>query len=228
MTTFDPKLFRCEQWRVSSTVSMELTADVYCCRMDQAASVISTANSAIYISFFPRLSAQLTPLPGTSSSPEATSIPAGASLPPRAVFVCANSLVVSDKVVHARTRYNLRVVETLVAARVLARRLGLEVEEKEKVTLREVLGRLVGEDPAKGEDMDLGKLGEALERMIKEVEVLKPTGEDGSQQGVTLEEMIEWSGLSEATFKEVYLSWVDGACHTYSRIPFQLSDFFFS
>lgn len=174
--------------------------------MDQAASVISTTNNAIYISFFPRLSAQLTPLPGSADVQVQVD---SASLPPRAVFVCANSLVVSDKVVHAKTRYNLRVVETLVGARVLGRRLGLEIDAKEKITLREVLGRLSGEDPAKAEDMDLGKLTEALKRMIKDVEALKPTG-GGDEEGVTLEEMIEWSGLSEADFKETYLSWVDG------------------
>lgn len=172
--------------------------------MDQAASVICLTNSAIYISFFPRLSAQPIPLPGTA----AILTPTGseASLPPSAVFVCANSLVVSDKVVHARTRYNLRVVETLVAARVLARKLNVPVGEKEKITLREVLGRAVGEDSAKREDMDLGLLKDALEKMVKEVEVLKP---DGTDEGVTIEEMIKLSGLNEDVFKEVYLSWVD-------------------
>lgn len=171
--------------------------------MDQAASVISTTNNAIHISFFPRLSAILTPLPGSVDTQAHAD---SASLP---VFVCANSLVVSDKVVHAKTRYNLRVVETLVAARVLGRRLGLEIESKEKITLREVLGRLSGEDPAKGKDMDFGELMKALKRMINEVEALRPAG-CGDEEGVTLEEMIEWSGLSEADFKETYLSWVDG------------------
>jgi hypothetical protein len=176
--------------------------------MDQAASVISTANSALYVSFFPRLSAQPIPLPGASTS-TTSATPTTISLPPRAVFVCANSLVVSDKLVHARTRYNLRVVETLVAARVLAQRLNISVGEKEKVTLREVLGRFVGEKMGNGEDMDLGTLKEGLERMGRAVEVLKPEP-NGGEEGVTLEEMIEWSGLSEEVFREVYLSWVDG------------------
>jgi galactokinase len=177
--------------------------------MDQAASVISTTNSALYVSFFPRLSAEPIPLPGASITSTST-VSTTASPPPRAVFVCANSLVVSDKLVHARTRYNLRVVETLVAARVLARKLNISVGDREKVTLREVLGRAVGEDAGGGEDMDLGVLTEALERMAREVEVLKPQSKSGDgEEGVTLEEMIEWSGLSEEVFKEVYLSWVD-------------------
>ncbi|KAF7967965.1 hypothetical protein HWV62_32427 [Athelia sp. TMB] len=177
--------------------------------MDQAASVISLAGSALYISFFPRLSAQPIPLPGTAT--KKASLASGAAntsaLPPRAVFVCANSLVVSDKVVHARTRYNLRVVETLVAARVLALRMNVSVGEKEKVTLREVLGRVVGEDVGKMEDVDVGVLKGALERMVKEVELLKPQSRE--EEGVTMDEMIEWSGMSKDLFHEVYLSWVD-------------------
>ena len=177
--------------------------------MDQAASVISLAGSALYISFFPRLSAQPIPLPGTApkTASLASSATDASALPPRAVFVCANSLVVSDKVVHARTRYNLRVVETLVAARVLALRMNVSIGEKEKATLREVLGRVVGEDVGKMEDMDVGVLKGALERMVKEVELLKPQGRD--EEGVTMDEMIEWSGMNKDLFHEVYLSWVD-------------------
>lgn len=56
--------------------------------MDQAASVIATPHSALYITFFPSLSAEPIPLPTPRTIP-------------RAVFVCANSLVVSDKAVGA-------------------------------------------------------------------------------------------------------------------------------
>lgn len=158
--------------------------------MDQAASIISNAASALYITFYPSLNAF--PIP----------------LPPRSVFVCANSLVVSDKAVTAKRRYNLRVVETLVGARVLARALGVQVGESEKVTLREVLGRVVGE--RKGEELDVDELRKVLERMVKEVEVLKPKGRwSGEELGVTMEEMIELSGLPEAVFRQVYLSWVE-------------------
>ncbi|EGO24235.1 hypothetical protein SERLADRAFT_361401 [Serpula lacrymans var. lacrymans S7.9] len=163
--------------------------------MDQAASVISTANSALYVSFFPRLSAERIPLPG--SSPIGTQYPKSSSTK-SAVFVCANSLVVSDKVVHARTRYNLRVVETLAAARILAVRLGLSVGPREKITLRHVLARLIGEpelDADKGE-ISVDELKSGLERMAREL-------------GVTMETMIEWSGMGEEAFKDVYLSWVD-------------------
>ncbi|KAG9084320.1 galactokinase [Ceratobasidium sp. UAMH 11750] len=94
--------------------------------MDQAASVIGQPQTPLYISFFPKLSAQPVTLPWKEDE---------------AVFVIANSLKVSDKAVSAKTQYNLRVVETLVGARVLAKGLGVEVQEGEKVRLREVVER---------------------------------------------------------------------------------------
>ncbi|KAG6917711.1 hypothetical protein DXG01_001362 [Tephrocybe rancida] len=170
-------------WTQVSTVEVLL-------RMDQAASVISDASSALYISFYPILKATPVPLPSGS------------------VFVCANSLVVADKAVGAKRGYNLRVVETLVGARVIAKALGVPVGEKERVTYREVLGRLLGEE--KGKKLDLVQLQKGLERMAKEVELLRPKNvpNDG-QLGVTMQEMITMSGLSEEVFNEVYLSWVE-------------------
>ncbi|EMD32074.1 hypothetical protein CERSUDRAFT_119060 [Gelatoporia subvermispora B] len=167
--------------------------------MDQAASVISLPHSALYITFFPSLSAEPIPLP----TPRTT---------PRAVFVCANSLVVSDKVVGARTRYNLRVVETLVGARALALKLGLALGPADRPTLREVLGRWLGHDEAKGKpsELDVKELRAGLERILPEVERLRPvTADKDDQEGVTLQRMIAWSGLEEARFRELYLSWVD-------------------
>ncbi|KAF8591162.1 galactokinase gal [Ramaria rubella] len=161
--------------------------------MDQAASVISTAQSALYITFHPRLSAELIPLPVTS---------------PRSVFVCANSLVVADKVVSSKYRYNLRVVETLVAARVLARRLRVPVGKDEKVTLKQVVDRFLG--VREGEQIDASALKEGLERIIEEVDGLKQgnAGQD-DDTGLTLEEMVELSGLTSPEFHQLYLSWVD-------------------
>ncbi|KAG6837245.1 hypothetical protein H0H93_012640 [Arthromyces matolae] len=158
--------------------------------MDQAASVISDASSALYISFYPILEASPVPLPSGS------------------VFVCANSLVVSDKAVTAKRNYNLRVVETFAGARILAKSLGVLVGEKERVSPREVVGRLLGEK--KGQELSLDELQEGLKRMSREVEVLRPKGvpNDG-QLGVTLQEMITLSGLSQDVFHEVYMSWIE-------------------
>ncbi|KAI0312445.1 galactokinase gal [Amylostereum chailletii] len=185
---------------VQMAVANEKRVGVNSGGMDQAASVISTTASALYVSFFPHLAATPIRLPGSSS--------AG----PRATFILANSLVTSEKAVHARTRYNLRVVETLVGARVLAHKLGLPLKDaKERPTLREVVGRLGGE-PAEGWTGDEGDaaLKAALEKAREKVEVLRPegAGEDG-QLGVTMPEMVAWSGMDPEEFREVYLSWID-------------------
>lgn len=177
-------------------------------RMDQAASVISTLNSALYISFYPTLSAQPIELPTERAEPPA-------------VFVIANSLVVSDKAVSAKTQYNLRVVETLVGARVLANRLGVEVGRTEKVTFREVLGRWIsGDEKTSGKELEVEKLKDGLERILVEVEGLKPPPANvtDGQLGVTLEEMINLSGLSEPEFHQLYLSWVEGMRFCWSAI----------
>jgi galactokinase len=172
--------------------------------MDQAASVISTSNSALYISFYPTLSAQPIEIPTERADPPA-------------IFVIANSLVVSDKAVSAKTQYNLRVVETLVGARIIADRLGVKIGRTEKVTFREVLGRWIsGDEKESGKEIEVEKLKDGLERIIVEVEGLKPPPEqviDG-QLGVTLGEMVRLSGLPEPEFHQLYLSWVEGRCFT--------------
>lgn len=170
--------------------------------MDQAASVISTLNSALYISFYPTLSALPIKLPTDLTDPPA-------------VFVIANSLVVSDKAVSAKTLYNLRVVETLVGARILANDLGVKIGRVEKVTFREVLGRWIsGDEKGSGKEIEVEKLRDGLEKILDELEGLKPPPEkvmDG-QLGVTMEEMINLSGLSDSEFRQLYLSWVEGRC----------------
>ncbi|KAF9498730.1 Galactokinase [Pleurotus eryngii] len=162
--------------------------------LDQAASVISNPGAALYITFFPSLAASPTPLPKG------------------AVFVCANSLVVSDKAVTAKTNYNLRVVETLVGARILARHLGVQLHDtdtkKEKVTYREVLGRFAGEEV--GSELTVDQLTKALEGMLNNMDGLKSTkAPEHGATGVTVDEMIELSRLTEAEFTETYLSWIE-------------------
>ncbi|KAH9856685.1 galactokinase gal [Lenzites betulinus] len=163
--------------------------------LDQAASVICTPHSAIFVDFFPRLSAEPIPLPTPRTIP-------------RAVFVCANSLVVSDKVVSAKIHYNLRVVETLVAARVLALRLGLSLGPSDRPRIREIFSRWLGSPDLESSP---DKVKASLERFLPEIEKLKPApeGRKAGELGVTMAEMVEWSGLSQAQFHEVYLSWVD-------------------
>jgi len=157
--------------------------------MDQAASVMSDPSSALYITFYPTLTASAVPLPT------------------RAVFVCANSLVVADKALSAKRGYNLRVVETLVAARILANSLGFKIGETDRITLREVAGELAGEKH--GEDIGARLLEETLVALENELEVLKPNQSVEGELGLTMTEMIEKSGLPRDVFHEVYLSWVE-------------------
>lgn len=166
-------------------------AEIYL-RMDQAASVMSDPSSALYITFYPKLKASAVPLPS------------------HCVFVCANSLVVSDKAVTAKHRYNLRVVETLVGARILARHLNIPVGDRERITFREVLGKFIGEQA--GQELDITVFMQSLSTMMLHAETLRPAGYQGpdGESGVTLEEMIEKSGLSKKHFHDLYLSQAEG------------------
>jgi len=174
--------------------------------MDQAASILSVPFSSLYITFYPTLRGSPVPLPRSHA------------------FVIANSLVVSDKAVTAKHRYNLRVIETLVGARILAKNLGVHLHDHpaqnkyEKVTYREVLGRLVGEMQGCGSGGDMGAeaLLVALKSVLQKLTCLLP--KDVSRHdlvgnlGVTMEEMVEMSGLSKKAFDEHFLSWVEGTC----------------
>jgi hypothetical protein len=173
--------------------------------MDQAASIIPEGGSALYITFHPILAA------------EPVRIPISMNREFNPVFVIANSLVVSDKAVLAKTQYNLRVVETLVAARVLARHLGLDVGPREKITLRQVLDRWIGLSDGVG--MSLSVLKDGLTRIVRELDILKPNLKNlknaaESRYGLSMEEMIVASGLSDCQFKDLYLSWVEGESPT--------------
>ncbi|KAL5526350.1 GAL1 [Sanghuangporus sanghuang] len=180
---------------VEMTIKNETRVGVNSGGMDQSASVISSAEAALYITFYPHLAAEPIPLPITS---------------PRSVFVCANSLVVSDKVVHAPTRYNLRAFESLVAARVLSHQLGVRIGQKEKPTLREFLNRWLGAPD--GTEISTDELKRGLEKIAEKLGVLKlvnSDGSDGTQIGVTKDEMVKLSGMSAEDFDEVYMSWAN-------------------
>ncbi|THH27228.1 hypothetical protein EUX98_g6966 [Antrodiella citrinella] len=201
---------------VTMSVDNEKRVGVNSGGMDQAASILSTANSALYISFFPSLAAELVTLPTTVSATQEE----------EAVFVCANSLVVSDKVVGAKTRYNLRVVENLLAARLLSTHLGLPATfytsslTPHRPTLREVVSAfLTRRYPDAVEPFSEQCLESGLEMFLEEVEVLRgdtvrlavglPPLQDERESGLTLDEIVKASEMDQETFREVYLSWVD-------------------
>jgi len=87
--------------------------------MDQAASCLARAGKALHIVFEPALAASAVALPRGSA------------------FVVAHCLAESAKAVTAATRFNRRVVECKLAAKLLARRLGLR-GWRAAATLRQV------------------------------------------------------------------------------------------
>ncbi|KAG2756799.1 Galactokinase [Suillus brevipes Sb2] len=167
--------------------------------MDQSASVIALPGSALYVSFVPSLRAE--PI----------------VLPRDAVFVCANSLVVSNKAESAKHQYNLRVAETLAAARLLSHYLNLQVDstdggnvKRRPVTLREVLARKSGfyRDEQDAQLEDLVQLQKGLVDILGiAMDYLLP--KSGDRTDISLDEMIDKSGLDEAEFRKMYLSGVD-------------------
>ena len=95
---------------VSLAIVSERYVGVNAGGMDQSASVLGEAGSALYISFDPELEAELVAFPKTG---------------PEAVFLIANTYKTANKVETGPVDYNLRVVETTLAAEVLARKLQL-------------------------------------------------------------------------------------------------------
>lgn len=156
--------------------------------MDQSASILSD-QSLLYISFFPSLNATPAPLPSK----------------PSVVFVIANSLTVSNKAETGKHRYNLRVVETLVGARILAKILGLPIDDRNRKTYREVLGEWW---TASGNIDDEAHLADAIKALLDSNYLERLKG--GERDGLTLDEMVEGTGLDAAKFHELFLSWVDG------------------
>lgn len=91
--------------------------------MDQAASVYGDLDHALYVSFYPKLTAEakLFPTPPTSVQSIKNYNPSDYNMS----FVIANTLVTSNKHETAPTNYNLRVVEVTLSALALAKALNL-------------------------------------------------------------------------------------------------------
>ena len=124
--------------------------------MDQAASVMSIPDSALYVKPYPHLAA----------SPAAL---------PLGTLVLANSYVISEKAVYPRafTRYNLRVIEALACRpHSLSRHPGIEVCPRDRITLREIVGRF-GRKPIEGWSQDSVRLRAALERSNEHIGILR-------------------------------------------------------
>ncbi|KAG0224045.1 galactokinase [Actinomortierella wolfii] len=157
--------------------------------MDQACSILSRPKAALFIEFHPVLKTTPVYFPVTT---------------PPIAFVIANTLVTSDKAVTAPVRYNLRVVETRGAARILARHLGLTVPESGKFHLKQVLDghfEKIGYD-GKGKteaEQQIDQLS-AMGKIVEEV-----FGTEEIRHGVSYAKMCELAGLSEDEFRRLYI-----------------------
>ncbi|SJX62074.1 related to GAL1-galactokinase [Sporisorium reilianum f. sp. reilianum] len=138
--------------------------------MDQSASIFSIPNHALYISFYPSLAVQPTRLPPST---------------PTHTFVIVNTLVVSDKKVTGPVNYNLRVVETRMAARALAKSLGLQAAKDSACKdLRGVLETYFNENGG------AGRLEVEMEASAAVKATLDKSGEEAARIKV-LEEKVE-------------------------------------
>ncbi|KAG1759733.1 ribosomal protein S5 domain 2-type protein [Suillus occidentalis] len=157
--------------------------------MDQSASVIALPGSALYVSFVPSLHAE-------------------ADRPPARCCVClfnlGDSLVVSNKAESAKHQYNLRVAETLAAARLLSHHLKLQGNAKRRPC--DPAGFYRDEQDVQSEDLvQLRKglvdiLGIAMDYLLPK---------SGDRTDISVDEMIDKSGMDEAEFRKMYLSGVD-------------------
>ncbi|TKY87377.1 hypothetical protein EX895_004054 [Sporisorium graminicola] len=138
--------------------------------MDQSASIFSIPNHALFISFYPSLAVQPTRLPPST---------------PTHTFVIVNTLVVSDKKVTGPINYNLRVVETRMAARALAKSLDLKAAKSGSCKdLRGVLETYFEENGG------AGRLQIEMETSAAVRAILEKSGEEAARIKV-LEEKVE-------------------------------------
>jgi len=149
--------------------------------MDQSASVFGLHSFALHIEFVPKLAVTPVPFPEIDES---------------FVFVVANTGVVVDKQATAPTDYNLRVVETNLAAGLLSRSLKLDSTYK---TLKEVMDSYFSGKDLASEGLRL--VQKQLEEMLDAVNQYII-----NKQGYTQSEMAHSLGLDEPELVKIYLT----------------------
>ncbi|KAK9244222.1 ribosomal protein S5 domain 2-type protein [Lipomyces tetrasporus] len=159
---------------VQSAIVSERHVGVNSGGMDQSASVFGVPGHALRVQFYPQLKAS----PVAFQSDDFA-------------FVIANTLVVADKHVTGPIHYNLRVVETTVAAEILAKQCGLgplPIRDGFGGTLRGVVEAF----KARGVDMT------GVMDKVKQV--------FSKQEGYTLAETAELLGQSELEITKKYMT----------------------
>ncbi|ORY93289.1 galactokinase [Syncephalastrum racemosum] len=150
--------------------------------MDQSASVFSEKQYALSVEFVPKLKTSLVKLP---------------TVDPPMAFVIANTLVTADKFVTAPRNYNLRVVETKMAALFLSKALWIDNPSD---SLKEVC-----EDYFKDADYRERNPIYDLKRLLDTALTAFPKDSSGGQ-GYTLDEVAEMTGVPAQTLKEKYMT----------------------
>ncbi|KAI9138936.1 ribosomal protein S5 domain 2-type protein [Paraphysoderma sedebokerense] len=165
--------------------------------MDQSISVMGLRNSACMIHFVPTLAADPIKLPFDPSESEST---AEHDAP---IFVIAHCMVTADKHVTAPTNYNLRVVETRLAAVMLSKYCNLD----ESRTLHDFMisyfslpQNQVASSVSKPEELELKfrKMGELVDSVFGATESLR--------QGWSIEQVAEFLQMSVAELKKKFMS----------------------
>lgn len=179
--------------------------------MDQSASVLSRVGAGLYVSFVPELGVEMVQLPSVHRKTS------GQGEQEKLVMVIANSLTKHDLAGGATKQYNLRVMETLIGARVLGRALGVvedDDEEKgasgvEKLQLRQIVGRFAGEKKGQKETLTPAELEQALEDILPRVEAHLGQSDELRSEGHLPESLPELCGLSKEAFGRVFLDTIE-------------------
>ncbi|ORX76616.1 galactokinase [Basidiobolus meristosporus CBS 931.73] len=152
--------------------------------MDQTASVMSNADSATFIEFQPKF--RTTPVKFPSTNPSIS-------------FVVANTLVTADKVVSGPVCYNLRVVETRVGAKMLAK--GLKLEDEAIGTYKEVMDAYFRTQQEPEYSTETEQWIHRLTKMLELVDL-----HITKRQGYTKQEMAQEIGLTEQELHDRFMS----------------------
>ncbi|KAI8057344.1 ribosomal protein S5 domain 2-type protein [Syncephalis plumigaleata] len=161
--------------------------------MDQTCSLFAKEEHALFIRFQPTLSA--TPIP----------------LPHGSAIVIIDSLVVSEKVAAADYQFNIRVLETRLAARVLAHSLGLylspanvDIANADKSLLEECTLRSVAQEwlskNGYGSSINVCENADALELFLSQVDIVF------KRSPYTLEEAAAAAGITVNELSNTYLT----------------------
>ncbi|KAJ3100767.1 galactokinase [Phlyctochytrium planicorne] len=159
--------------------------------MDQSISIMGNTGSALLIHFVPKLAVEPIRFPATN---------------PNMVFVIANTLVTADKHTTAPTNYNLRVVETRLAAALLSRHLGLD----HSATLREVQDKWAAREATSGKIVGDESKGSREAEILR---LLEGTVDAAFKEGkYSKEEAAQALGLSVAELESKFIGTIVIRC----------------